>query len=93
MTMKPRVGAHGGGGVAEAGTGSELLGPPPDTVDGAGIFFATEPGSSKASTGAHALGPLTLPGASDAQLASKAKWHSSQANCQGRYTAGHDSTL
>ena len=34
---------------------------PPEAVEGAGMLLATEPGSSKASTGAHALGPLTLP--------------------------------
>ena len=45
----------------EGGTGSELAGPPPEAVEGAGMLLATEPGSSKASTGAHALGPLTLP--------------------------------
>ena len=31
---------------------------------GAGMVLATDPGSSNASTGAHALGPLTLPGTS-----------------------------
>ena len=53
------IGAYGGG-VAEGGGGSELAGPP-EAVEGAGMLLATEPGSSKASTGAHALGPLTLP--------------------------------
>ena len=36
---------------------------PPEAVEGAGMLLATEPGSSNASTGAHALGPLTLPAA------------------------------
>ena len=53
------AGAYGGG-VAEGGGRSELAGPP-EAVEGAGMLLATEPGSSKASTGAHALGPLTLP--------------------------------
>lgn len=57
--LRQKAGAYGGG-VAEGGGGSELAGPP-EAVDGAGMLLATEPGSSKASTGAHALGPLTLP--------------------------------
>ena len=47
----------------EVGAGSSLLGPP-EMVEGAGMVLATDPGSSNASTGAHALGPLTLPGTS-----------------------------
>ena len=61
--MRNLKSAHGGGGEVEVGAGSSLLGPP-EMVEGAGMVLATDPGSSNASTGAHALGPLTLPGTS-----------------------------
>lgn len=64
--------------MVEGRTGSELLGPP-DTVDTAGMLLATEPGSSKASTGAHALGPLTLP-------ATARKEFSASISMQGKHT-------